>query len=162
MRHPTPCKRDLFQTWFRMACFLWPAVLLFIAAPACPPPAYATAPAPAVHHLSIDFDLGNRRMSGTSRIALPPGSGASLRLDKLDITGVAINGEKAPLLPGENPLVVPPAAGAQEVVITFQKEAPISRDLADNLINPRGIALTDAWHPIPEKEMLFKLTAGIP
>ncbi|MCP4669216.1 MAG: M1 family metallopeptidase, partial [Deltaproteobacteria bacterium] len=47
-------------------------------------------------------------------------------------------------------------------VITFQKEAPISRDLADNLINPRGIALTDAWHPIPEKEMLFKLTAGIP
>ena len=65
--------------------------------------------------LTIDFDLGNHRMSATSRIELPPGKGISLGLDKLDVTGVIINGKKAPLSPEKDLVNVPPAATGQEV-----------------------------------------------
>jgi len=103
-------------------------------------------------------------MSGTAHISLPAGQELILYLDEISITAIMINKkgqETMPVrVPNENLLHLPATSEALEIFISYTKQIP--DNAPDNMISDQGIALTSMWHPIPNRNMLFKLTAMIP
>ena len=133
-----------------------PLFLLFLADP-------ATASVPS-YELAISFQPEQQTMSGTAHISLPAGQELILYLDEISISAIMINKkgqETMPVLvPNENHLHLPATNEAQEIFISYTKQIP--DNAPDNMISGQGIALTSMWHPIPNRNMLFRLTATIP
>ncbi len=103
-------------------------------------------------------------MSGTAHISLPAGQELILHLDEISITGIMINKigqEMMPVrIPSNGPLHLPATDEALEIFISYTKQ--IQGNDPDNMISDQGIALTSMWHPIPDRNMLFRLTAMTP
>ena len=134
-----------------------PFFLLFLADPA------AAASVPS-YELAISFQPEKQTMSGTAHISQPVGKELILYLDEISITAIMINkkGQEAmPVrIPNENHLHLPATNEALEIFISYTKQIP--DNAPDNMISDQGIVLTSMWHPIPDRNMLFKLTAMIP
>ena len=134
-----------------------PFFLLFF--PAAP----AAANIPSCR-LAISFELEQQTMSGTAHISLPAGQELTLSFDKLSITGIMINmkgQETLPVrIPDKNHLHLPATNDALEIFISYTRQ--ISDPAPDNMISRQGIALTSMWHPVPDRNMRFSLTAMLP
>jgi uncharacterized iron-regulated protein len=103
-------------------------------------------------------------MSGTAHISLPAGQELVLYLDEISITAIMINKkgqETMPVrVPNGNRLHLPATHEALEIFISYTKQIP--DNAPDNMISDQGIVLTSMWHPVPDRNMLFRLTAMIP
>jgi aminopeptidase N len=123
--------------------------------------AQATSPPVPEQEISVKFDLANHTVSGVSHIKLPAGQGLELYTGMVTLRAVRLNDEELPEQPAVEQLHIPPQAGPQELTISFAKEWPAAMGSL-NVIAENGIALTDAWHPVADREMTFKLLATIP
>ncbi len=117
------------------------------------------------HEIHISFDIAAATLSGTSRISLPAGIPLTLQGGPLNLTGVVLN------LPGAEAIIIKPdddnavvlSAGEtpQTLLVSWQMKAAGSRQ-TDNLINQQGITLAGFWHPLPDKDMIYSVTADLP
>jgi uncharacterized iron-regulated protein len=134
----------------------WPLFLLCLAAPAA-----AGIP---TYELAIAFQPEKMTMSGTAHISLPADQELSLTFDDLTISGIMLNkiGQEAipVLIPTNNQLHLPASEEKLEIFISYSKQIPPNG--TDNLISTHGITLTSRWHPLPDKDLLYKLTASVP
>jgi len=134
-----------------LSCFL-----LLLTAP-------ATAGTPA-YELAVSFQTEKQTLNGTAHITLPPDQALTLTINELSITSIMVNKTGQEAMPGRIPdkdfLHIPATREAQDIYISYSKQ--IRDDAPDNLISPEGIVLTTMWHPIPDQNMLFKLTATVP
>ena len=133
-----------------------PLSLLFLVAPAA-----ASIPH---YELAISFHPEEQTMSGTAHISLPAGQELTLSLAELSITGIMLNKKGQETIPVRTPkqgsLHFPVTDDELEIFISYTKQIPDS--FSDNMISAQGIVLTSMWHPIPDRNMLFKLTAVVP
>jgi len=113
-----------------------------------------------VHNLSIAFDLENHQLRGSSNIELPAGESIELQLGFLSITSVKINGKMPEFDLDRGLLAIPSSPETQKIEISFAKSYP--PDGFESLIDTDGIVLADIWHPLANREMVFKLTTTIP
>ncbi len=138
-----------------------PLFLLLLATPAA-----AAAPADIpLYELAISFQPEKQAMSGTAHISLPAGQDELvLSFDELLISAIMVNTlgqEAAPVrIPKDNHLHIPATKEALELFISYSKQIPARSP--DNIISDQGITLTSSWHPVPNRKMLFKLTATVP
>jgi len=138
---------------------LFMSLSLFLLLPA----ASATASVPS-YELAISFQPEQQMMSGTAHITLPAGQELILYLEDITVTAIMLSrtGQEAmPVrIPADNHLHLDAINEVQEIFISYTKE--IAAHAPDNMISTRGIALTSRWHPIPDRNMQFKLTAILP
>ncbi len=139
---------------------LFSLAVLALCSTASPTPAGASE---IDYDLVISFQPQIHLLSGTARISLQPGLGLGLDLAGLSVTGLLLReegGREYTLpLPAEPTLSLPGTAGKRELFISYSAQMENS---ADNLISPSGIALTDRWHPIPDRALHFRLQARLP
>jgi uncharacterized iron-regulated protein len=113
------------------------------------------------HRLAISFDLDHNKLTGTSQINLPADQGLELYLDMVTVTNLLLNNVELPAMAADERLVVPPKTTPQEIFILFEHSWPAAAGSL-NLIDANGIALTDIWHPMSGRDMMFSLSAEIP
>ncbi|MFC1844789.1 M1 family metallopeptidase, partial [Thermodesulfobacteriota bacterium] len=124
-------------------------------------PARADHLSAPVHHISMGFDLETNSYSANSRIELPAGVGLQLNLSGLNVSRILVNGQPGETTPESYYLDIQKSSKEQEILITYNSE--IQPDYASyNMISKTGIALLDHWHPVADREMIFKLTVEIP
>jgi uncharacterized iron-regulated protein len=123
-------------------------------------PAADTAPR---IELAVSFDQGLGLLRGTARLTLPAGSGLTLLLGDLRITAALLSlpdRENLPLsITTAGTLPLPAAAHEQRVLLSYEKQVG---DTFANSITEESIVLTSAWHPVPDRPVIFSLTARIP
>jgi aminopeptidase N len=111
--------------------------------------------------VSFDQDLGLLR--GTAKLTLPAGNELTLLLGDLRITAALLsypNRENLPLTIGSAGLLpLPAAAHEQRVLLSYEKQVG---DTFANSITEEAIVLTSAWHPVPDRPVIFSLTARLP
>ena len=114
--------------------------------------------------LKVSFDPAQGSMSGTAAITFPPGESWALDIRGLTLHSVTTQeqGSKAVSLPipAGNTLSMYAAQQKQTVTVNYSLQ-PGPQQL-DNLIGSDGIVLTHAWHPVPDRPMVFSLTATLP
>ncbi len=116
------------------------------------------------YHLDISFQPDKGRMEGKATIHFPAGEQWQLFTSGLDIKKISIQEE------GKSPFALPIPAGdsismyagrlKQQVTVIYSLQTG-PRDFT-NRISSDGIALTSGWHPVPDQDMLFSLTAVLP
>lgn len=133
-----------------------PLFFLFLAAP-------VLAGVPS-YELAISFQPDKQTLNGTAHISLPAGHDLALTFNELSISGIMLhkNGQETiPVrIPTESHLHFPATEESMEIFISYNKQ--ISAHAPDNMISDQGITLTSMWHPIPDRNMLFRLTASVP
>ncbi len=133
-----------------------PLFFLFLAAPAA-----ASVPS---YELAISFQPEKQTMSGTAHISLPAGQELSLALEKISVTAIMFNTSRQETIsvpvPNDGHLYFPATDDTLEIYISYTKKIP--DNAPDNMISDQGIILTSMWHPIPDQNMLFRLTATVP
>ncbi len=112
------------------------------------------------HNISISFDLRNQTLKGTSQIELPAEVEITISLDMVSVKAISLNGNTLSI-PENNLLNIPSSSSEQRIIISFENIYPAG-SAHFNAINEDGITLTDIWHPLADKDMIFKLTASIP
>jgi len=135
--------------------------ILFIATLCSSSLSLAAAPR---YHLDISFQTEEHQLQAKATITLPPGEEWRLYTGGLDIHEVLIAEEgkspfSLPLPEGDN-LHMYAARTSQQITISYSLR--IAPDSGDNLISPAGIALTSGWHPLPDRDMIFSLSADLP
>ncbi len=122
-----------------------------------PIPAYAAPPTPKVD-LTVSFDLTQSSLSGHADIQLPPSEeSTTVYLGNLTVNAIQLGA--ASLEPAPS-LDIPASQATQHLSIDYALQLD-AKDHA-GLIGKNGIALTNLWHPQPERDCLYKLTATIP
>jgi aminopeptidase N len=115
--------------------------------------------------INISFHLEQGSMSGTSRINLPPDTPLVLYCGQLDISGVLLESTgQTPLAlqpSAANTITVPAVEAAQTLYVSWSLIVP-RHGAGDNLITPGGITLAGFWHPIPDRDMTYRLEALLP
>ncbi len=109
------------------------------------------------YDLAVAFDLNQQTLQGLARLSVPDGQGLTLDLTGLAVTALEVNGRPEPL-PNTGVVTLVPGA-AQRLSVHYQKAF---RGSASNLISPNGIALTDSWHPQPDRDCRFHLQVSLP
>ena len=117
----------------------------------------------ADYDLSVTFAPEGHSLRGTARIILPAGAGIDL-----DLHGLTVDGSAAPAGKWQGDVSAAAAAGdapsgrggdpARTIYLLCESGA----DSPDKLIDPAGIVLTGLWHPVPQRQMRFRLSAGLP
>ncbi len=117
------------------------------------------------HEIHISFDLQSATLSGTSRIQVLPNRGLTLDGGPLAITGAVLNradAEALVLQPGDdNSITLEPAATQRRLLVSWELRADDPMG-TDNLIGANGITLAGFWHPVPDRDMLYTVTADLP
>lgn len=117
------------------------------------------------HTIALSFDLKHSTLSGTSRINLPKNTPLALHCGPLTITGAILEQpNRTPLRIKANPkniIRLNPGPGSRTLLLSWTLRA--DNPYADsNLITKNGITLAGFWHPMPEQDMLYTLTAALP
>lgn len=117
------------------------------------------------YSISITFDTGQRSMTGTASITLPPDVPLNLYCGNLVITGVLLDQS------GRTPMQLRPSSTNtldiaatdvdQTIFVSWSLRVP-EQVHGDNLISPEGITLAGLWHPVPDIDMLYQLEAKLP
>ena len=119
----------------------------------------------ATHTISVNFDVTNGQLSGTSRITLPAGRPLTLHCGPLTITGSVLKrGQHTPLQVATDAgnTIRLEATDKQQTLLLSWTLPPGNPYATGNLIDKSGITLTGFWHPIPEQDMLYTLRATLP
>lgn len=128
-------------------------------APAADPAAQTT---PRIE-LAVSFDRGLGLLRGTAKLTLPAGRGLTLLLGDLRITAALLSlpdRENLPLtISTAGTLPLPAASHEQRVLLSYEKQVG---DTFANSITEEAIVLTSAWHPVPDRPVIFSLTARVP
>jgi len=124
-------------------------------------PARADHLSAPVQHISMDFDLETNSLRANSRIELPAGVNIQLSFSGLTVSRILVNGQPGEITPESYTLDIPESSKEQEILITYSSENQTD-SASYNLISKTGIALSGNWHPVADREMIFKLTAVIP
>ncbi|RPH37428.1 MAG: hypothetical protein EHM86_11015, partial [Desulfobulbaceae bacterium] len=115
------------------------------------------------YDLAISFDPARHLLNGTASIILRPGMGLNLDNAGLSVTGVMLRyqdgREVVPSLPAGSRFNLPAESESRQLFISYTTDTERS---TENLISSDGITLTDLWHPIPDRAMLFRLQAKLP
>lgn len=112
--------------------------------------------------LSLSFLPQESRLIGTSKITIEAGKSLTLSLTGLEITGTLLqdqNGKEHQLRTMQEAIHLPIAQASRTLYLSYTKT--IQNDF-ENLISPDGISLTSNWYPLPDRPMLFHLTATLP
>ncbi len=116
-----------------------------------------------VYELSITFQPEKNQLSGTAHIFLGPGEDLIVNIEGLNVSSIMVNRPNAEVLVAQVPdsprLHLMSSPKAQDIFISYTK---ILGRSYDNIISPTGITLTSDWHPIPDKNVLFKLKCTVP
>lgn len=117
------------------------------------------------HSISITFNVAEAVVTGTSRITLPPGTPLRLDCGPLKVTGAVLEIEdksQHTLVPGtDNTINLPASAKNQTVYLSWNLVAT-NPYASSNLISEDGITLAGFWHPIPDRDMHYRLEAELP
>ena len=115
--------------------------------------------------INISFDPQQGALTGSARIDLPAVTPLSLFGGDLEFSGVLLD------IPGATPKIIEPSAGntitlaaadtPRTLYMSWQLSVPQYRG-GDNLITPEGITLAGLWHPLPDRDMLYRLEALLP
>ncbi len=115
------------------------------------------------YELHVSFQPEKHQLNGTAHISLEPGEDLYLDFSGLQIQSIILNrGNEETLqveLPDTSQFHLPSSTSSQELFISYNKV--VNRSF-DNRINTEGIILTNGWHPIPDRESLFKLECKVP
>jgi len=117
-----------------------------------------------VHEIGLNFDLERHLAFGTSRITLPPGNDITLALGGLEITGMVLQRDDQEGLPPasrEGQLHIPAAPVTQTLLLSWTLRVDPAGN-GDNLIAGQGITLAGFWHPLPDRDMRYLLSALLP
>ncbi len=133
---------------------------------AAAPRAMTTAPAaqtaPRIE-LAVSFDQDRGLLRGTAKLTLPAGNGLTLLLGDLRITAALLSlpgRENLPLaITTAGTLPLPAAPHEQHVLLSYEKQVG---DTFANSITKEAVVLTSAWHPVPDRPVIFSLTARVP
>lgn len=116
-----------------------------------------------IYELAITFEPEKKQLSGTAHISLEAGENLTLDLEGLEVSSIMLNRDKLEALavkvPAKPRLYIPPSANGQDIFISYTKT--INRSY-DNIIGLDGITLTNGWHPIPDRKVLFQLSGSVP
>ncbi len=118
----------------------------------------------ARYHLKVHFDPENRTLQGEATLTIPSGREWHLYAGGMNIERITMTPE------GREPIIMPlPQQDSfglygsdSRLTLNISYSFTVPENAPDNLISPRGIALTSNWHPIPREAMLFSLTATLP
>ena len=138
------------------------ALLLF------PLSAYALAETGMSHNdLTVQFDPGKGVITGISRISLPAGQSARIRLTGIKVTAASIHDRPLIVEPGTESVTFTSKTSDDILKIEYEAEFRSSPDnkpgmTKDNLISSEVIQLMENWHPAVEGLSLYRLTAVLP
>jgi len=110
------------------------------------------------YHLAVGFDLQQQSLHGTARLEIPAGQGVRLDLHGLTVTALQQNGTTLDQPLGDL-LTLPARETSQQVIVHYGQAVAGS---PDNLIGPKGIALTGHWHPQADSDCRFHLQVSLP
>ena len=116
------------------------------------------------YQLSVSFDTTLHTIQGEARIHFPAGKKWQLFTGNLHLQSVTVEEEGKDAvslpLPADNMLSMYAGSLAQTVTVKYSLQIPASDP--DNRINTDGIFLTSGWHPLPDRNMQFSLSATLP
>lgn len=116
-----------------------------------------------VYELFVTFQPEKNLLSGTAHVTLGPGKDLTLDLHGLNVSSIMLNRDNSHALalkvPEEPQLHLPPSVLGQDIFISYTK---VMNNSYDNIISRKGITLTNGWHPLPDKEVLFRLNCTVP
>ena len=123
---------------------------------------YAT-PATALprHTLALSFELDKSTVNATSKIDIPAHEQLQLDVSHLLITGTVLESyglTPTGVLVKNGTIFIAAQPRPQTLFISWQFRATPPQ----NLISRTGIALTGAWHPLADKDMLYTVQAALP
>ncbi len=122
---------------------------------------FANTPA---YHLDISFQPARHSMQATATISFPPGEEWQLYTGALNIQEIILQekGKKSFSMPKpqSNVIRMYGSKNSQQVTISYSLTVPPGD--RNNRISTDGIALTEGWHPLPEQDMLFSVSASMP
>jgi len=133
-----------------------------------PLPAYALAETGMPQNdLTVQFDPGRGVIKGISRISLPSGQIARIKLTGIKVTAVSIHDRPLIVEPGTESITFTPKSADDILKIEYEAEFRSSPDnkpgmTKDNLISSEGIQLMENWHPAVEGLSFYRLTAVLP
>ena len=120
--------------------------------------------APSSFHLDIKFLPEQKSLQGKATIDIPAGKEWQFYTGGLTVQNILLQeeGKEAFSLPLPQKEYISMYASDNKLQLIINYSLTISDSARDNLISPRGIALTSNWHPIPQEDMLFSLRAELP
>ncbi|RJQ46940.1 MAG: PDZ domain-containing protein [Nitrospiraceae bacterium] len=121
------------------------------------------------YDLDVLIDIEKSELSGTARIGVAAWKEIMLvRKGALRIHFMKLNGEDIPLKDKVRTVnVFPDKDGTLEIgyTLSFKDSKPLPRhsvDMVSNVIDSRGISLTDAWYPDIGGDYYYKVKATLP
>lgn len=119
---------------------------------------------PSRYHLDISFLPEQQTLHGKATISIAEGKEWQLYTGGLEIQEVLLKEEGKEAfsmpLPREDRISLYASGSSLQLTVKYSLKVPANAH--NNLITARGIVLTSGWHPLPQEDMLFSLTATLP
>ena len=124
----------------------------------------ALAIADTNYQLNVSFDTTLHTVQGVAQIHFPAGRKWQLFTGKLRLKSITVReeGKEAVQLPLPVESTISMYAGALSQTVTVKYSLQVAASDPDNQINMDGIFLTSGWHPLPDRNMHFSLSATLP
>jgi aminopeptidase N len=124
-----------------------------------------------LNELAVEVEPGNNAIKGVSRISVPTGQSAKIRLAGIKVTAVSVRDKALAVEPGTESITFTPASAEDILKIEYRAEYRALPEgnssnnagaVKGNRIAPEGILLADNWHPAVDGASLYRLTAVLP
>lgn len=122
-----------------------------------------------LHEIQVRFDPEQHRLSGESRITLPPGKDRTIQTGGIEVASISVSGAAYREDEKAGTVVIEAGTGPRVVNITYAVSyapaGPTGREEGieqANVVGPEGIALTGTWYPFIEGLAVFRLRALLP
>ncbi|RUM33375.1 MAG: hypothetical protein DSY58_09285 [Desulfobulbus sp.] len=115
--------------------------------------------------ITISFNLDTGTLYGNSTLYLPPETTLTFFINGLahfNISRIASDINEPVSGTSQDRITLPANSAEQKFSLSWQLTPSKNGHGADNLITPKGIALTGLWHPIPDRDIVFSLKAELP
>ncbi len=117
---------------------------------------------PISQELTISIDTANSKLNASAEITVPTPGDVHFDLSGLTINSLSIDGSSSdPALLRENTLILEESNSARKINIEYQLTC-FSGGNSPCVINENAAVMIGNWHPVPNRDALFKLTAHIP
>jgi aminopeptidase N len=131
---------------------------------------FSVSSAYAIHKISLDVDVSieRSRISGISRMNVSAGEEVVLMTGPLEINEIKLNGGPVDYTAAEGTVKIMPRVDG-EIAVEYTgifKEQGVSHGVEDprveNIIDERGVSLTNVWYPVYEGLSYYDLRAAFP
>lgn len=127
-------------------------------------------PVPTVseYDLNVSFDIPNSKVMGLAKIPVQAGQELTLTTERLRVIRASLNDKRVDAEVKDGKMTVRPSESGVLAIayegVFKSTEAGDGRNygVTPNVIDSRGISLTDIWYPRPEALSLYKLKATLP